>query len=468
VINEDSPSSDGLDSGHESSPSGAALSDIAPLVTSKHRKFKDWAQRCPKEDARDLSLHCGADCPTLVSRNWSLYGTIEGLPREEFWKRLQEMKGPDDLDTGRPWWDDALTDHAGGQYLAPFGRPGSPSVSAQKASQQDAEIPEEKEKFSASNHVETMSSSKMELRKREEFWGLRTQEELWSPVVFPGSSRSGWGQLPDPVKTKADVNIYIRDGCSSDVEDVLRVYNGLVKHTWWTLDSLCLTAEDLSAQLDLVTSKNLPWIVAVKPKTGLLVGFALVDDVGTRRGFMNTSASIEVYVDRGHQHQGVGKALLDRLLSRVEHKYKRQCRTRVRDKADRKRAADIIRYKSIQVLIAHVPYHADDYGDMVRMNWLRKWLARFGFERSAVIPSAMCRKGKMQVHPNAIVSADRPKASMWRPLSANATPTNWTGYRTTIILGSGHWRNRVERWHGLDSIEQCKLSLGEIPESVRR
>ena len=412
VINEDSQSSEHLNSDNQSPASaGSVTSDTIPLNQAKRRAVREWIHRCPKEEVRDLLADFGLDCPTLVSRNWSEYDKIENLSREEFWERMQKIglairddetahpQSNDDIN-GSPWWDETLTDHAGGQYLGPLGgMPGEPCISAQKAAEQDAEIPEDEAKYCVNNHLRKMSAGKIALRKKEEYWGTRTQEELWNQVPVPGPSQShSWGvdrHLPDPVKSKPDLNIYIRNGHSSDIEDTLRIYNDLVKNTWWTLDSVRLSAEDLGERLEKLTGKNLPWIVAVAPKKSKLIGFALVDDMGTRTGYMNLSAGIEVYVDRGYQHQGVGKVLLDQLLGRVEHKYKRKCLVKVLQGHERKRAAEIIRYKSIHRLIANVPYQAEYRDDLVRMKWMGKWLGHFGFKKCADIPGAICRKGKL-------------------------------------------------------------------------
>jgi L-amino acid N-acyltransferase YncA len=411
VINEDSQSSGHVNSANPTPPSAeTVLSDANPLNQAKRRIVREWIHRCPKEGARDLSADFGLDCPTLVSKNWSQYDKIEGLSREQFWERMRkgglavrddepdQPRAKDDTNS-TPWWCKTLMDHAGGQYLGAMdGIPGESCISAQKAAEQDAEIPEDKAKFCVNNHLRKMSASKMALREQEVFWSTRTQEELWNQVTVSGPIQTRiWGvaqNLPDPVKSKPDINIYIRNGDSSDVDDTLRIYNSLVKKTWCTLDSVRLSVGDLSERLKNLTGKNLPWIVAITPKKSKLVGFALVDDMGTRNGYMNLSAGIEVYVDCAYQHQGVGKALLDQTLSRVEYRYKKTCLVKVLPGHERRRAAEIIRYKPIQLLIASIPYQAEDADDLVRMKWISTWLNQFGFRKCGDLPGAMCRKGK--------------------------------------------------------------------------
>jgi L-amino acid N-acyltransferase YncA len=407
VLNEDSQGSDHLDSVSTSPDSQESQTFELPIpLTEPKRKFvQQWSIRCPREEVHNLSTDCGLECPTLVSRNWAEYPKIESLSRDEFWQmtkmgfviRDNEAFYPSSKND-TPWWDDMLVHHAGGPYLGPFGAaPNSPGVSVQDMRARGVEKQQKEEQ---TKELEKDGPKEEEhsgqIKEQDKEHSDTPDQDLWNrpaPVQSPA-----WGvdrHLPDPVKTKPDINIYVRNGHPSDFEDSLRIYNDLVKRTWSTLDSVRLSEEDWNMRLDRLTSKNLPWMVAATPKNSKVVGFAFVDDMGTRPGYMNLSAGIEVYVDRNHQQQGVGKALLDQLLHRVEHNYKRTCQVKVLHGHGRRQAGEIIRYKSIQRLIAQVPYQAEDQDDLERMTWMEKWLRGFGFEKHGDIPSAICRKGKL-------------------------------------------------------------------------
>lgn len=123
----------------------------------------------------------------------------------------------------------------------------------------------------------------------------------------------------------------IRDATAADFPAITELYAYWVRHGLGTFEEEPPSADDLAARAVAVTGAGLPYLVAESDRR--LVGYAYAAPYRPRSGYRYT-AEDTVYVAPDRQGRGVGKALLDRVLTACEAAGVRQMLASVGDGAN--------------------------------------------------------------------------------------------------------------------------------------
>ena len=124
-------------------------------------------------------------------------------------------------------------------------------------------------------------------------------------------------------------NFYLRPAEPGDMRQVTQIYNQWVVDTSFTVAKESVNTPYWTQCYNTSQSEKLPFIVAVhmgeKPCRSLkdvkrkkgetLVGFSMATYYGPTDSVYRYSAELELYVHREHLRQGIGRTMLDRMLS---------------------------------------------------------------------------------------------------------------------------------------------------------
>ncbi len=105
----------------------------------------------------------------------------------------------------------------------------------------------------------------------------------------------------------------IRDAVESDAGAIQQIYAPYVLETSISFEMEPPTIEEMLRRMGRVTDR-LPWLAM--ESNGDLLGYAYATQFRAREAYQNT-AETSVYVARGHHRQGVGRRLMEELLSRL-------------------------------------------------------------------------------------------------------------------------------------------------------
>lgn len=93
---------------------------------------------------------------------------------------------------------------------------------------------------------------------------------------------------------------------------VAEIYRPSVESSLATFEEAAPDAAAVAARMRAILART-PWLVALEPDTGLLVGYAYASPHQERAGY-RWSVNISVYVRADAHGRGIGRALYDRLL----------------------------------------------------------------------------------------------------------------------------------------------------------
>lgn len=121
--------------------------------------------------------------------------------------------------------------------------------------------------------------------------------------------------MSDPASNVAP-NITLRLATLADAEQIREIYNHEVMHTAATFD---LVPRSLADQQEWLAARSgaFATIVAVDRAEGDVVGFGALSPYKERAAY-RTSVENSVYVRRDRHAQGIGRMLVDELLSTAE------------------------------------------------------------------------------------------------------------------------------------------------------
>lgn len=108
----------------------------------------------------------------------------------------------------------------------------------------------------------------------------------------------------------------IRDAGPADLPAITAIYAHHVLHGTGTFEEVPPGEEEMAGRMAAVQEKGWPWLVA-EDAAGEVVGYAYVAQFRARSAY-RFAGEDSVYVRDDQRGQGVGKALVDALLSRAE------------------------------------------------------------------------------------------------------------------------------------------------------
>lgn len=208
------------------------------------------------------------------------------------------------------------------------------------------------------------------------------------------------------------INMYLRAATPHDSASIAAIYNYYVNKTIIPEDQKPVSVEDIAYCVKSCKGNELPFIVAVKgdlppttdavgrqpfskstilPQHEIVIGFAFAEVYnfginGLRSGRSRSNAVLQLYVDHNHQHKGVGRNLLDRLLHIVSYSYGHRNAAKWANPAKEiAKTYDSGQAERWHSLFFHVPVEKQDDLEFIRVS---NFLGKFFFNKECVLRSA--------------------------------------------------------------------------------
>ncbi len=122
----------------------------------------------------------------------------------------------------------------------------------------------------------------------------------------------------------------IRPAADADIPDIREIYNYYVTNSVVTFDEKKWTIAQWREKLALLRKLDLPFLVAQSP-TGQILGYALVQPMSSKSAY-RYSVENSIYLGQAATGKGLGRALLEGLISACEQKGIRQMVAVISDK----------------------------------------------------------------------------------------------------------------------------------------
>lgn len=103
----------------------------------------------------------------------------------------------------------------------------------------------------------------------------------------------------------------ILEAKAAHVSEIQAIYGWYVLNATCTFEEVVPTVREMHQRLDALRREGLPWLVAVREER--VLGYAYAGRYRARSAYLGTVES-SIYIDRAHRGQGLGEALLKRLL----------------------------------------------------------------------------------------------------------------------------------------------------------
>ncbi|KAF2749387.1 hypothetical protein M011DRAFT_439842 [Sporormia fimetaria CBS 119925] len=279
----------------------------------------------------DLAVHfdlaltggAGADVADKVEPAWISYGDIvphwwlpdriEGESPQQFWRsNLSSSPGPvdaNDLVDSSPWWETYVSKDG----LVYVGTMQVPDAFLDRGDPENHE----------SGVISTSALRVSRERKRKQLRAEQIEKKrstAYAPIHPPP---------PEAETLKPAANIFLRPATDGDIHAITEIYNLYVRNSVAAKEFGDKTPQQMANHLRSLMNGGLPWIVAVskgkiRGSTTMsqpVVGFAFIDEYSDRSTMYQYTFELEMFVHPDHRHQGVGKCLMDRMLTLVDPSY---------------------------------------------------------------------------------------------------------------------------------------------------
>ncbi len=206
--------------------------------------------------------------------------------------------------------------------------------------------------------------------------------------------------VPPPNPHTPRANIYIRPAIAEDMPKIAELYNHYIEHTVVASERDRMDGRHWQTRWEDAREAKYAFLVAVQasPRGGgysrrtseeVLAGFAYADDYGDRTGAWRFTCEIQLFVAHWQRRAGVGKSLLDRLLTALDPVYVPRGGVPFTQ-------GDSLQYNQggervVSKIVIGIPFAVKEDADV---KWQKEWLAQFDFEEVAIFPKFGRKLGK--------------------------------------------------------------------------
>lgn len=207
--------------------------------------------------------------------------------------------------------------------------------------------------------------------------------------------------VPRPNPHTPRANIYIRPAILEDMAKIAELYNHYIVHSVVASERTPMNAHQWQTRWEDAREAKYAFLVAVQasPRGGgysrrtseeVLTGFAYADDYGDRNGAWRFTCEIQFFVAHWQLRAGVGKSLVDRILTALDPVYV------PRNGVQFAGGGNSIQYEQggervVSKIMVGIPFAAKEDADV---KWQKEWLAQFEFEEVAIFPKIGRKLGK--------------------------------------------------------------------------
>jgi phosphinothricin acetyltransferase len=125
---------------------------------------------------------------------------------------------------------------------------------------------------------------------------------------------------------------HLRDATLQDAPAIAAIYAHYVETSCFTFEEVAPSAQDIAARIARISQAGLPYCVAVG-EDGALIGYAYAAPFHDRSAYRHTVEN-SVYIGAGHIRQGLGRALMRRLIDDCAARGYRQMIAKIADHDD--------------------------------------------------------------------------------------------------------------------------------------
>ena len=183
-----------------------------------------------------------------------------------------------------------------------------------------------------------------------------------------------------------EVNIYIRPMARNDIQQVTAIYNQWIDSPDFIApDTTKLTVDEMQSRFNAVQTRNLPALVAINKYRAhkfvgeQIYGFAMAESTGSRYTVFRATVELSVYVRHDKLRKGVGRCLMDLLMASTDPLWSSHRGCEFHDFAEQ--LPQLYKFGGGRHLGKLVFSVLSRSGEDLQSGWLRKWLAKFGFDK---------------------------------------------------------------------------------------
>ena len=211
------------------------------------------------------------------------------------------------------------------------------------------------------------------------------EEKRW---VREAIRRRDENYVPPPNPHVPLANIFIRPAQRSDMRQIADIYNYYVANSVLAAEQLPMDEAQWRGRWESAAAEKYAFLVAVLKNQGnrrivaeVIVGFAYAEDHGAMDNAYRYTCELQFWVANSYLRQGIGKTLVDRMLTSLDPFYTSRNGTDFC-------AHDQNRYEMggprfIYNVIVNILYPAKDDTDF---QWKKAWLAQWDFEQTGTVP----------------------------------------------------------------------------------
>ncbi len=108
----------------------------------------------------------------------------------------------------------------------------------------------------------------------------------------------------------------IRNVSTTDVPQIINIYNYYVANTTITFEEKCITADEMQLRINEYT-REYPWLVY--EEKGIVLGYCYATKWRVRSAY-KYSVETTVYIDKEHHGKGIGTKLYKELIKQCKNK----------------------------------------------------------------------------------------------------------------------------------------------------
>jgi L-amino acid N-acyltransferase YncA len=113
------------------------------------------------------------------------------------------------------------------------------------------------------------------------------------------------------------VSVVMRKAVAADASAICLIYNHYVENTVITFEEAPVTASDMAARIDEISSASLPWLV--EERNGLIMGYAYASKWKVRAAY-RYSVETTIYLAPSIVRMGIGTSLYKELLRQLKER----------------------------------------------------------------------------------------------------------------------------------------------------
>lgn len=178
---------------------------------------------------------------------------------------------------------------------------------------------------------------------------------------------------------KPAVDMYIRPAEQKDLMGITEIYNWYITSTAVAPQLVKMTVAEWRGRIEDCRAEGFECYVAVQRsgRDGVqqhraavepICGFVYAGDMYDRKSIFRFTARMEVYVSKEFPHVGVGRCLIDRIMSLLDmNSYHKRggCEWR---------GQELMTRREVKKIFVEIPYWDQDIEDVASMKWKWQWL----------------------------------------------------------------------------------------------